>query len=162
MQTYEKELNQLDSGRQWVDYLTANGWTLANVAPNQSNAVLGNYEQAFLTKTTKTRVLGESDYLLTFESGENYGTRFVCMVTANGKTTLKNRIECDGFEQDIIKFAFLADGMGWVSLKDANAKCKLETGAGILEYLLKENDAKQDSLFDDMAEIFNPIIKAHT
>jgi len=169
--TIEDQLNQLDSGREWVDYLVMNGWQLRHVAPNQSNGVLGNHEKVALTKDVKNRILGEVLYSLDFQSSENFGIKFTCLVTANGKTTLKNQIMCDGFEQDIIKFAFLADGMGWVSLKDANAKCKLETGAGILEYVMKANDRQTDSLFNAMAamtkpvsvaDIFNPIIKAHT
>lgn len=149
-------LDQLES-REWVDYLVMNGWQLRHVAPNQSNAVLGNYEKVALAKEVKNRVLGEVDYSLDFQSSENFGTKLTCLVTANGKTTLKNQILCDGFEQDLIKFAFLADGMGWVSLKDANSKCKLETGAGILEYVIKANDRHTDSLFNAMAQTTRPV-----
>jgi hypothetical protein len=136
----EDHLNRLDSGRDWVDYLTGNGWKICNIQTNLHSRALGNHEKVWLSKTIVRRAT-TIDMHLSYEGSKNNGSKFVCF--SDGR--LKNTITACDIENDPAKFAFLCDIMGWVSLKEANRQCKADTGAG---------------LFESMAAISKPVLHA--
>lgn len=100
------ELDNLNAGREFADYLTANGWNIIDLfvadSPNQS------------LKFEKDNV--RIDYIITDKA-----STFITRVKVPQLKGWQDSSSVTGpdLEGDITKFAFLCDALGWVSLGTA-------------------------------------------
>ncbi len=135
------DLNNLNAGRDFADYLIANGYSVTTLFVNpKSPTQWATFDNGRI----------KIDYLITDKESSFEVSTVIPRMSGWHK---KDYVSGPDLEADVLKFSFLCHAMGWVKLEDANLICKNSTGESLFMKIKKQFNSQFEAK-QEMNEVF--------